>query len=48
LLEPATAAILADIVAHQHIADTGWIGIALVAASVLLQTRAQPTPAGAP
>jgi drug/metabolite transporter, DME family len=39
LLEPAVAAVLADLVAHQHLSPLGWLGIALVLCSVLLQTR---------
>ena len=39
LLEPAVAAVLADLIAHQQLPATGWLGIALVVASVLLQTR---------
>ena len=39
LLEPAVAAVLADLVAHQHLSLFGWVGIGLVLASVLLQTR---------
>ena len=39
LLEPAVAAVLADLIAHQHLSQLGWLGIALVVASVLLQTR---------
>ena len=39
LLEPAVAAVLADLIAHQHLSQLGWLGIGLVVASVLLQTR---------
>jgi drug/metabolite transporter, DME family len=39
LLEPAVAAVLADLIAHQHLSQLGWLGIASVLASVLLQTR---------
>jgi DME family drug/metabolite transporter len=35
LLEPAVAAVLA----HQHLSQIAWLGIALVVASVLFQTR---------
>jgi DME family drug/metabolite transporter len=46
LLEPAVAALLADLIAHQHLPALGWLGIALVVASVLLQTHSpNPTPA---
>jgi DME family drug/metabolite transporter len=51
LLEPAVAAILADLIAHQHLSQLGWLGIGLVLASVLLQTGStQPgaTPARTP
>ncbi len=44
LLEPAVAAVLAALIAHQHLSQLGWLGIGLVLASVLLQTRsAQPS-----
>lgn len=39
LLEPAVAAVLADLIAHQHLSQLGWLGIGVVVASVLLQTR---------
>jgi DME family drug/metabolite transporter len=39
LLEPAVAAVLADLVAHQHLSPLGWLGIGLVLASVLLHAR---------
>ncbi len=39
LLEPAVAAVLADLIAHQHLSQIAWLGIALVVASVLFQTR---------
>jgi drug/metabolite transporter, DME family len=39
LLEPAVAAVLADLVARQHLSPLGWLGIGLVPASVLLQAR---------
>jgi drug/metabolite transporter, DME family len=39
LLEPAVAAVIADLIAHQHLSPLGWVGISLVVASVLLQTR---------
>jgi DME family drug/metabolite transporter len=38
LLEPAVAAVLADLIADQHLSRLGWLGIGLVVASVLLQT----------
>lgn len=38
LLEPAVAAILANLIARQHLSPLGWLGIGLVLASVLLQT----------
>lgn len=44
LLEPAVAAVLADLIAHQQLPAIGWLGIALVVASVLLQSRAQVNP----
>jgi drug/metabolite transporter, DME family len=44
LLEPAVAAVLADLIAHQQLPAIGWLGIALVAASVLMQTQS-PNPA---
>lgn len=43
LLEPAVAAVLADLIAHQHLPAIGWLGITLVVTSVLLQTRS-PSP----
>lgn len=43
LLEPAVAAVLADLIAHQHLPAIGWLGIALVVASVFLQTQS-PNP----
>ena len=39
LLEPAVAAVLAALIAHQHLSEPGWLGIGLVLASVLLQAR---------
>jgi DME family drug/metabolite transporter len=42
LLEPAVAAVLADVVAHQHLSRLGWLGIGLVLLSVLLQDRLRP------
>ncbi|WP_249020591.1 DMT family transporter [Conexibacter sp. S30A1] len=53
LLEPAVAAALAALVAHQHLSPLGWLGLGLVLASVLLQTRsnqrgATNAPAAAP
>jgi drug/metabolite transporter, DME family len=39
LLEPALAAVLADLVAGQHLTGIGWLGIGLVLASVLVQSR---------
>lgn len=55
LLEPAVAAILADLIAHQHLSQLGWLGICLVLASVLLQTGSaepgitpSPTPVRSP
>ncbi|MGO9790504.1 MAG: DMT family transporter [Solirubrobacteraceae bacterium] len=44
LLEPAVAAVLADLIAHQHLPAIGWLGIALVVASVLMQAQS-PAPA---
>ena len=38
LLEPAVAAILAALIAHQHLTQIGWLGIGMVLVSVLLQT----------
>ena len=46
LLEPAVAAVLADLIAHQQLPAIGWLGITLVVASVLLQTQS-PSPASA-
>jgi DME family drug/metabolite transporter len=40
LLEPAVAAILAALIADQHLTQIGWLGIGMVLASVLLQTAA--------
>jgi drug/metabolite transporter, DME family len=40
LLEPAVAAVLADVIAHQQLPLIGWLGIGLVVASVLVQTQA--------
>jgi DME family drug/metabolite transporter len=57
LLEPAVAAVLADLIAHQHLSQLSWLGIGLVVASVLLQTRSvdpgtsrprAPTPSALP
>jgi drug/metabolite transporter, DME family len=39
LLEPAVAAVLADLIAHQQLSKLGWLGIGLVLASLILQTR---------
>jgi len=44
LLEPAVAAVLADLIAHQQLPAIGWLGIALVVASVLVQNQS-PDPA---
>jgi drug/metabolite transporter, DME family len=49
LLEPAVAAVIADLIAHQHLSPIGWVGITLVVVSVLLQTRSmQPSAAVTP
>lgn len=48
LLEPAVAAVLADLIAHQHLSQLGWLGIGLVGASVLAQTRAIDPSIGPP
>ena len=39
LLGPAVAAVLADLIAHQHLPAIGWLGLALVVASVLMKER---------